>query len=150
MVSGANIIISPKVWFVWFVGFLTSSSITRLYRGRVPRQFHVLPHTRQSGETMTSVSAGHIILTSTQPVGSGRPQRESHSGPPHQESSALPTGLLSPQERPSTNSGCLELSDSRSLDSTDNSVLTVDLFASNIWRWRVRNKQFTELILAGV
>ena len=27
---------------------------------------------RQSRETMTSVSAGHIILTPTQPVGSGR------------------------------------------------------------------------------
>ena len=26
---------------------------------------------------MTSVSAGHIILTPSQPVGSGRPQRES-------------------------------------------------------------------------
>ena len=34
---------------------------------------------------MTSVSAGHIILTPTQPVGSGRPQRESNHGPPHQE-----------------------------------------------------------------
>ena len=32
---------------------------------------------------MTSVSAGHIILTPTQPVGSGRPQRESNPGPPH-------------------------------------------------------------------
>ena len=33
-----------------------------------------LPHTRHSGETMTSVSlsACHIILTATQPVGSGR------------------------------------------------------------------------------
>ena len=29
---------------------------------------------------MTSVSAGHIILTPTQPVGSGRPQRESNPG----------------------------------------------------------------------
>ena len=38
---------------------------------------------------MTSVSAGHIILTPTQPVGSGRPQRESNPGPPHQESCAL-------------------------------------------------------------
>ena len=28
----------------------------------------------QSWETMTSVSAGHIILTPTQAVGSGRPQ----------------------------------------------------------------------------
>ena len=40
---------------------------------------------------MTSVSAGPIILTPTQPVGSGRPQRESNPGSPHQESRALPT-----------------------------------------------------------
>ena len=32
---------------------------------------------------MTSVSAGHIILTPIQPVGSGRSQRESNPGPPH-------------------------------------------------------------------
>ena len=38
---------------------------------------------------MTSVSAGHIILTPTQPVGSGRPQRGSNPGPPDQESRAL-------------------------------------------------------------
>ena len=65
----------------WLVGFLTSSSTTRLYRGRAPRQsvwqFYVLPHMRQSWETMTSISVGHIILTPTQPVGSGRPLRES-------------------------------------------------------------------------
>ena len=70
-------------------GLLTSSSNTKLYRGRTPRQsvcqFYVLPHMRQTWETMTSVSAGHIILTPTQPVGSGRPQRESNPGPPHQE-----------------------------------------------------------------
>ena len=63
-------------------------------RGRAPResvwQFYVLPHMRQSRETMTSVSAGHIILTPTQPAGSGWPQRESNPGPPHQESRALP------------------------------------------------------------
>ena len=45
------------------LGFLTSSSTTRLYRGRAPRQsvwqFYVLPHMRQSWETMASVSAGH-------------------------------------------------------------------------------------------
>ena len=80
--------------FVCF-GFVTSSSTTRLYRGRVSRltsdNFYVLPHMRQSRETMTSVSAGHIILTPTQPVGSGRPQRESTQGPPNQESHALPT-----------------------------------------------------------
>ena len=45
---------------------------------------------------MTSVSAGHIILTPTQPVGSGRPQRESNPGPPHQEPRALPTELPRP------------------------------------------------------
>ena len=42
---------------------------------------------RQSWETMTSVSAGHMILTPTQPVGSGRPQRESN----HEK--ALKTGI---------------------------------------------------------
>ena len=55
---------------------------------------------RQSWETMTSVSAGHIILTPTQPVGSGRPQRESNPGPPHQESRALPTELPPPPPPP--------------------------------------------------
>ena len=87
-------------------GFLTSSSTTRLYRGRAPRQsvsqFHVLPHMRQCWETMTSFSAGHIILTPTQPVGSGggggggSAQRGSNPGPPHQESRALPTELPRP------------------------------------------------------
>ena len=86
--------------FVCLFGFLTSSSTTRLYRGRAPRQerlqFYVLPHMRQSWETMTSVSAGHIIQTPTQPVGSGRPQRESNPGPPHQESRALPQSYPPP------------------------------------------------------
>ena len=45
---------------------------------------------------MTSVSAGHIIQTPTQPVGSGRPQRESNPGPPHQESRALPQSYRAP------------------------------------------------------
>ena len=76
----------------WLVGFLTSSSTTRLYRGRASRQsvwqLYVLPHMRQSWATMTSVSAGHILLTPT--------QRESNSGPPHQESRALPTELRRP------------------------------------------------------
>ena len=42
---------------------------------------------------MTSVLAGHIILKPTQPVGSGRPQRESNLGPPQEELRALPTEL---------------------------------------------------------
>ena len=88
---------------VWLVGFLTSSSTTRLYRGRAPRQsvwqFYVLPHMRQSWETMTSVSAGHIILTPTHPVGSGRPLWESNPGPPHQESRALPLSYRAPVDR---------------------------------------------------
>ena len=44
---------------------------------------------RQSCETMTFISAGHIILR-------GRPQRESSPGPPHQESPVLPTELPRP------------------------------------------------------
>ena len=48
---------------------------------------------------MTSVSAGHIIQTPTQPVGSGRPQRESNPGPPHQESRALPQSYRAPRKR---------------------------------------------------
>ena len=83
--------------FVCLFGFLTSSSTTRLYRGRAPRQER-LPHMRQSWETMTSVSAGHIIQTPTQPVGSGRPQRESNPGSPHQESRALPQSYRAPRD----------------------------------------------------
>ena len=45
---------------------------------------------------MTSVSSGHIILTPTQPVGSGRTQRVSNPRPRHQESRALPTELPPP------------------------------------------------------
>ena len=48
---------------------------------------------------MTSISAGHIILTPTQPVGSGGPQRGSNPGPADQESRALPTELPRPPER---------------------------------------------------
>ena len=48
---------------------------------------------------MTSISVGHIILTPTQPVGSGRPQRGSNLGPSDQESRALPTELPRPRER---------------------------------------------------
>ena len=96
---------SQSSLFVYLFGFLTSLWTTKLYRERAPRQsvwpFYVLPHMRQSWETMTSVSAGHIILTPTQPVGSGRPQRELNPGPPYQESSALPTELPRPPPPPS-------------------------------------------------
>ena len=47
---------------------------------------------------MTSVSAGHIILTPIQPVASGQPQRESNLGPSHKDSLALPTELPRPTE----------------------------------------------------
>ena len=36
---------------VCLVGFLTSSSATRLYRGRAPRQFYALPQMSQSWGT---------------------------------------------------------------------------------------------------
>ena len=51
---------------------------------------------RQSEETMTSVSADHIILTPTQPVGSRRKKQGSNPGPPHEESRTLPTELPCP------------------------------------------------------
>ena len=84
--------------FVWLVGFLKRPRQQLGYIAHGPQDrasdnFYVLPHMRQSWETMTSVSAGHIIQT--QPVGSGRPQRESNPGHPHQESRALLTELLS-------------------------------------------------------
>ena len=60
------------VWFGMF-GFFTSSSTTLGYIADGSQDccptIYVLPYTRQSVETMTSVSAGHIILTPTQPVG---------------------------------------------------------------------------------
>ena len=87
-----------KRGFVCLVGFLTSSSTT-IADGPQDKsvwQFYVLPHMRQSWETMTSVSAGHIIQTPTQPVGSRRLQRESNPGPPHQESRALPQSYRAP------------------------------------------------------
>ena len=60
---------------------------------------------RQSWEIMTSASAGYIILTPTQPVGSGRPQRESNPGPPHQESRGLPTELPRPLRQRAATAG---------------------------------------------
>ena len=154
-----------RILFVSLVGFLTSSSTTRLYCGRVPRLTSDISdnftccHTRDmSRETMTqrcqlvmkkkagiffkspkkrvmtamkntypkwkfephwmslsgfeksgfsdlsgnlaplmtSVSASHIILTLTQPVVRGQPQRGSNPGSPHQELCTLPTELLRP------------------------------------------------------
>ena len=84
-------------------GFLTPSSTTRLYRGRAQKTerltiLRAATHETEL-ETMTSVSAGLIILTSTQSVGSRWPQRESNPGPPHQKSRALPTELPRPQKK---------------------------------------------------
>ena len=81
----------------WLVGWLTSSSTTRLYRGIGPKTerltiLRAATHEAELGDQ----SASHIILTSSQPVGSGRPQRESNPGPPDQESRTLPTELPRP------------------------------------------------------
>ena len=51
---------------------------------------------RQSRETMTSVLAGHIILTSNQPVGSRHLEQNSNPPPRDQELLTLPTELLRP------------------------------------------------------
>ena len=61
--------------FVWFLNILVHNlAISRTGPKTDVWQFYVLPHMRQSWETMTSVSTGHIILTPTQPVGRGQPQ----------------------------------------------------------------------------
>ena len=85
-------------------GFLMFSSTTRLYQGRAQDRasdnFTCCHTWDKSWETMTSVSAGHIILTPAQPVGSWRPQQESNLGHPHQESRALPTKPPRPPKCP--------------------------------------------------
>ena len=90
----------------WYI-LKNNETDEEVVEGLVPRltsdKFYVLPHTRQGGKTMTSASAGHIILTTTQPVGIGRPQRESNSGPPHQESLALPRPTASREKNGSVN-----------------------------------------------
>ena len=48
---------------------------------------------RRSEDTMTSASAGHIILTPTQPEATDRPEFGSTPRPPDPESRALPTEL---------------------------------------------------------
>ena len=46
--------------FVWFLNVLVSKyAISRTGPKTDVWQFYVLPHTRQSGKTMTPVSAGH-------------------------------------------------------------------------------------------
>ena len=82
--------------FGWLVGFLKSSSTTRLYRGRAPRQsvwqFYVLPHIRQSWNEFC-LMLSRLQYTDNDPTSMERPQRESTVGPPHQVSRALPTEL---------------------------------------------------------
>ena len=83
---------------------------------------------------MTSVSACHIIIQiPIQPVGSGRPQRESNPGPPQQESRALyrmsyrlppPPVFLAPRKKYNLYTCILEsLTDSGYLE--DNSLISV-------------------------
>ena len=64
--------------FVCLVGFLTSSSTTRLYCGRAPRQgvsqFYLLPHMRQSWGTNQEFCLNRLHYTDTDPRAGG------HSG----------------------------------------------------------------------
>ena len=90
--------------FFCLVGFLTSSSTTRLYRGRAPRQerltiLRAATHETELGDHDFCLSRSMIIQTPTQPVGSGRPQRESNTGPHHQESRALPQSYRAPTNK---------------------------------------------------
>ena len=54
--------------FVWLVGFLTSSSTTRLYRGRAPRQerltiLRAATHETELGDHDFCLSRSHYTLT---------------------------------------------------------------------------------------
>ena len=64
-------------FFVCFPNVLVNNYIADGPQDRASDNFM-----KQRGETMTSVSAGHIILTPTQPVRSGWPQRGSNPGSP--------------------------------------------------------------------
>ena len=85
---------------------------------------------RQSWETTTSVSTGHIILTPTQQVGSGRPQRESNLGFPHQELSALPTELPRPPKERGERETEIETERDRETDSQ------TERDREREWEWR--------------
>ena len=59
--------------FGWFPNILVNNkALSRTGPKTDVSHFYELPHTSQSRETMTSVSAGHLILRPTQPVGIGR------------------------------------------------------------------------------
>ena len=78
----------------WFLNVLVNYKVISRTGPKTERLTILRPATHET-EPMTSVSAGHIILTPTQPGGSGQPQRESNPGP-HQETRALPTDLPRP------------------------------------------------------
>ena len=83
--------------FVCLFGFLTSSPTTRLYRGRAPFLRTILraaTHETELGDHDFCLSRLHYT-DNDPPIGSGRSQRESNPGPPHQETRALPTELPS-------------------------------------------------------
>ena len=77
------------ILFACLVGFLTSSSTTRLFRGQAPEterlssdNLRAATHETEREDHDFCLSRLHfmILLTPTQPVGSGRPQRESNPG----------------------------------------------------------------------
>ena len=94
----------------FFFSFLTFLLATEVSRGRVPAQTKDTPYSvgpglkpdnvlhattqTQGGETMTSVSAGHIRVIPTQPVGNWRPARGSNPKSFDKKSRALSTELL--------------------------------------------------------
>ena len=84
----------------WFLNVLVNNQVISRTGPETERLtiLRAATHETELGD-LTSVSVGHIILTPTQPVGSGRPQRESNPGPPHHESRALPNELPRPPKK---------------------------------------------------
>ena len=72
--------LSPKI---------STSSSTRLYRGRAARlmsdNFYMLPHETERGDHDFCLSQSHYTEIYPTSIGSGRPQRGSNRGPPNQE-----------------------------------------------------------------
>ena len=76
--------------FVCLIGFLTSSSPTRFIadgpQDRASDNFMCCHTWDRAGRPWLLSQPVTLLLTLTQPVGSGRPQQESNPGRPHQDS----------------------------------------------------------------
>ena len=91
---------------------------------------------------MTYVSAGHIILTPTIPVGSGRPERKSNPRPPHQELRALPAPFTFNVFDPATCTGQESEQTETQRENSPNISLPLEATCSNDQHHRDKQQPF--------